>query len=90
MEVQYSKYYAVLQVVNKECDKDMDYPSNGVSIFGCLRPVYADDEFYLRRLFHGEFDEDLYDLEWKGTMHFFLLQFAVCSCHEKITLLWLM
>jgi hypothetical protein len=32
--------------------KMMDYPSNGVSIMGCLRPAFADEESYIRTLFH--------------------------------------
>lgn len=42
----------------------MDHPSNGVSILGCLIPAFADEEFYVRRLFHHE-DSD-YDSDEKG------------------------
>ncbi|KAI8006240.1 putative LRR receptor-like serine/threonine-protein kinase [Camellia lanceoleosa] len=42
----------------------MDHPSNGVSIMGCLRPVFVDEELYLRRLFSGE-DSDGYNSDWK-------------------------
>lgn len=45
----------------------MDHPSNGVSILGCLRPAFADEEFYVRRLFHYE-DSDGYNSDWKGIL----------------------
>ncbi|MBA0624788.1 hypothetical protein Godav_010077, partial [Gossypium davidsonii] len=41
----------------------MDHPSNGVSIVGCLRPAFADEESYLRRLFHFDYDEG-YTSDW--------------------------
>ncbi|XVF37822.1 hypothetical protein REPUB_Repub20aG0044000 [Reevesia pubescens] len=47
-----------------EHDRKMDHPSNGVSIVGCLRPAFADEESYLRRLFHFE-DNDGYTSDWK-------------------------
>jgi hypothetical protein len=45
--------------------RKMDHPSNGVSIVGCLRPSFADEESYLRRSFHCE-DSDGYNSAWKG------------------------
>lgn len=48
-----------------EYNKQMDYPSNGVSIVGCLRPAFADEEPYIRTLFHCV-DTDGYDSDWKG------------------------
>ncbi|THG11913.1 hypothetical protein TEA_018082 [Camellia sinensis var. sinensis] len=59
-------YFAkcLTKVVNLEYAKKMDHPSNGVSIMGCLRPVFIDEELYLRRLFSGE-DSDGYNSDWK-------------------------
>ncbi|GAA0178648.1 hypothetical protein LIER_29867 [Lithospermum erythrorhizon] len=51
-----------------EYDKMMDYPSNGVSIWGQLKPAYIDEEIYLRRLFNGE-DSDDYISDWKDNEH---------------------
>lgn len=48
-----------------EYDQKMKHPSNGVSILGCLRPAYADEESYIRRLFYFDEGED-YNTEWKG------------------------
>ena len=48
-----------------EYDRKMDHPSNGVSILGCLRPAFADEESYRRRLFHCE-DGDGYHSDWTG------------------------
>ncbi|XVF65481.1 hypothetical protein PTKIN_Ptkin09bG0252800 [Pterospermum kingtungense] len=59
-------YFAkcLTKAVHTEHDRKMDHPSNGVSIVGCLRPAFADEELYLRRLFHFE-DNDGYTLDWK-------------------------
>ena len=46
-------------------DKEMDHPSNGISIVGCLRPSFIDEEPYLRKLFSCE-DSDGYMSDWKG------------------------
>ncbi|KAF4361663.1 hypothetical protein G4B88_015286 [Cannabis sativa] len=57
-------YFAkcLTKVVNMEYDREMDHPSNGVSILGCLRPTFADEESYIRRLFrHVDGDEYLSD-----------------------------
>ncbi|KAB1227202.1 hypothetical protein CJ030_MR1G022622 [Morella rubra] len=51
---------------NMEYNKQMDYPSNGVSIVGCLRPAFADEEPYIRTLFHCV-DTEGYNSDWKGT-----------------------
>ncbi|KAL6970809.1 hypothetical protein U1Q18_030494 [Sarracenia purpurea var. burkii] len=48
-----------------ESSQKMDFPSNGVSILGCLRPAFMDEELYLRRLFNDE-DSDGYSSDWKG------------------------
>ncbi|KAA8531352.1 hypothetical protein F0562_006061 [Nyssa sinensis] len=47
-----------------EYAKKMDHPSNGVSILGCLRPAFIDEELYLRRLFDVE-DSDGYTSDGK-------------------------
>ncbi|KAK9287796.1 hypothetical protein L1049_016236 [Liquidambar formosana] len=59
-------YFAkcLTKAINMEHGKQMDHPSNGVSIVGCLRPAFIDEESYLRRLFHCE-DSDGYNSEWK-------------------------
>lgn len=46
-------------------DRKMDYPSNAVSILGCLRPAFLDEESYIRRLFISE-DRDDYSWEVQG------------------------
>lgn len=53
-----------------EYNKKMDDPSNGVSIVGCLRPAFADEESYIRTLFHCV-DSDGYSSDWKGISSFF-------------------
>ncbi|EOY04956.1 Pentatricopeptide repeat superfamily protein isoform 1 [Theobroma cacao] len=59
-------YFAkcLTKAVHMEHDRKMDHPSNGVSIVGCLRPAFYDEESYLRRLFHFE-DNDGYTSDWK-------------------------
>uniref|UniRef100_A0A3N7HJW6 Uncharacterized protein n=1 Tax=Populus trichocarpa TaxID=3694 RepID=A0A3N7HJW6_POPTR len=52
------------KAINMEYCRKMDHPSNGVSIVGCLRPSFADEESYLRRSFHCE-DSDGYNSDWK-------------------------
>ncbi|KAJ6401308.1 hypothetical protein OIU84_016677 [Salix udensis] len=52
------------KAINMEYYRKMDHPSNGVSIVGCLRPSFADEESYLRRSFHIE-DRDGYKSDWK-------------------------
>ncbi|KAI8537683.1 hypothetical protein RHMOL_Rhmol09G0043300 [Rhododendron molle] len=67
-------YFAkcLTKAVNMDYANKMDYPSNGVSILGCLRPVFGDEELYLRSLFNGEdsygydSDSDGYSSDWKG------------------------
>lgn len=58
-----------MQAVHVEHDRKMDHPSNGVSIVGCLRPAFADEESYLRRLFHFDYDEGS-KLDRKGFLYF--------------------
>ncbi|KAF3457410.1 hypothetical protein FNV43_RR02067 [Rhamnella rubrinervis] len=52
------------KVVDMEYDKKMDHPSNGVSILGCLRPAFPDEESYIRRLFYYE-GSDGYNSNWR-------------------------
>ncbi|KAK6146290.1 hypothetical protein DH2020_020159 [Rehmannia glutinosa] len=42
------------QAIDVEHTKMMDHPSNGVVVWGFLRPVFLDEEIYLRRLFNDE------------------------------------
>ncbi|XP_061342820.1 uncharacterized protein At3g49140 isoform X2 [Gastrolobium bilobum] len=62
----------LIKAVNMDCDKRMNHPSNGVSILGYLRPVYADEESYLRMIYHTE-DGDGYSSKWKATLAHWLL-----------------
>ena len=55
------------QAINMEYYRKMDHPSNGVSIVGCLRPAFSDEELYLRTSFHCE-DSDGYNSDWKGIL----------------------
>ncbi|KAK2972509.1 hypothetical protein RJ640_000756 [Escallonia rubra] len=59
-------YFAkcLTKAVNMEYAKKMDHPSNGVSILGCLRPTFLDEELYLRKLFNGD-DSYGYTSDWK-------------------------
>ncbi|XP_011084164.1 uncharacterized protein At3g49140 isoform X2 [Sesamum indicum] len=54
-------YFAkcLTKAIDVEHAKLMDYPSNGVVLWGFLKPTFIDEEFYLRRLFHDE-DNDGY------------------------------
>ncbi|XP_010525800.1 PREDICTED: uncharacterized protein At3g49140 [Tarenaya hassleriana] len=60
-------YFAkrLAKAISMDYDRKMDYPSNGVSILGCLRPAFLDEESYIRRLFIPE-DRDDYDWESQG------------------------
>lgn len=58
-------YFAkcMTKAINMQYAVKMDHPSNGVSILGCLRPAFFDEQSYLRRIFnHGE--SDGYHLDW--------------------------
>uniref|UniRef100_M4CGN8 DUF2470 domain-containing protein n=1 Tax=Brassica campestris TaxID=3711 RepID=M4CGN8_BRACM len=57
--------FAIMQAISMDYEKKMDCPSNGVSILGCLRPAFLDEEFYIRRLFLSE-DRDDYSWEVQG------------------------
>ncbi|XP_008802363.1 uncharacterized protein At3g49140 isoform X2 [Phoenix dactylifera] len=52
------------KAVNTKQERKMDRPSNGLSIVGCLRPAFIDEESYLRRLFHSN-DGDDYMSDWR-------------------------
>ncbi|XP_068664683.1 uncharacterized protein At3g49140 isoform X2 [Aristolochia californica] len=58
-------YFAkcLTKAVHTKYGHKMDYPSNGLSIVGSLRPAFIDEESHLRRLFHGE-DVDGYVSDW--------------------------
>ncbi|XP_072972000.1 uncharacterized protein At3g49140 isoform X1 [Typha angustifolia] len=51
-------YFAncLTKAVHAKHSKKMDCPSNGISIVGCLRPAFIEEESYLRRLFHMDDD----------------------------------
>ena len=53
----------------------IDHPSNGVSVWGHLKPAYVDEELYLRRLFDDE-NNDCYTSGWTGIL--ILLQIYQC------------
>ncbi|KAF1864165.1 hypothetical protein Lal_00048730 [Lupinus albus] len=52
------------KVVDMDCDKRVNHPSNGVSILGYLRPAYADEELYVRMVYPIE-DGDRYSSDSK-------------------------
>lgn len=58
-------FCSIIQSVHTEYEEKMDFPSNGISILGCLRPAFIDEESDLRRLFHH--DSDGYSSDWRGT-----------------------
>ncbi|KAH6770294.1 Pentatricopeptide repeat superfamily protein [Perilla frutescens var. hirtella] len=49
-------YFAkcLTKAIDVEHAKLMDHPSNGVAVWGFLKPTFIDEEFYLRRLFNDE------------------------------------
>ncbi|KAL5101479.1 hypothetical protein RYX36_005806 [Vicia faba] len=53
------------KAVNRECEKRMSHPSNGVSILGNLIPAYADEEFYKRMIKYTS-DGHGYMPDWEG------------------------
>ncbi|GAV69653.1 hypothetical protein CFOL_v3_13154, partial [Cephalotus follicularis] len=69
-------YFArcLTKAVDTEYNKNMDHPSNGVSIMGCLRPAFADEETCLRRHFNTD-DSDGYYSDWKDA--------EILSCSSK-------
>lgn len=50
----------VKSVDSKHMEK-MDYPTNGLSVIGCLRLAFVDEEPYLRGLFDKEDDDFVFD-----------------------------
>lgn len=71
-----SLVFAIMQAISMDYDRKMDYPSNGVSILGCLRPAFLDEESDIRRLFTSE-DRDDYSWEVQGSFTFSWPQNAV-------------
>ena len=59
-------FFSTMQSVHTKYGEKMEFPSNGISIVGCLRPAFVDEESYLRRLFHHE-NGDGYSSDWRGT-----------------------
>ncbi|CAM8950902.1 unnamed protein product [Rhodiola kirilowii] len=55
----------ITKSIDAEFNKKMDHPSNGLSVFGCLRPAFVDGESYLRRLFFEA--SNGYILDWNDT-----------------------
>ncbi|PIN11749.1 hypothetical protein CDL12_15643 [Handroanthus impetiginosus] len=53
-------YFAkcLTKAINAEHAKLMDHPSNGVAVWGFLKPTFIDEEYYLRRLFNDEDSDD--------------------------------
>nr|XP_016470500.1 PREDICTED: uncharacterized protein At3g49140 [Nicotiana tabacum] len=60
-------YFAkcLTKAVDMEHAKMMDYPSNGISIWGHLKPAFLEEEFYVRRLFSDDEVGDGYSSDWK-------------------------
>ncbi|KAM0926050.1 hypothetical protein ACQ4PT_003887 [Festuca glaucescens] len=60
-------YFAkcLTKAVHDNHGEKMDNPSNGLSIVGYLRPVYIEEESYLRTLFHAECKADGYSSDWR-------------------------
>ncbi|XP_039072136.1 uncharacterized protein At3g49140 isoform X1 [Hibiscus syriacus] len=69
----------LMKAVLEEHERKMDHPSNGVSIVGCLRPVFADEEAYLRRLFHFEDDEGYASNRKDGEVPKFSSKYGGCK-----------
>ncbi|XP_009765199.1 uncharacterized protein At3g49140 isoform X2 [Nicotiana sylvestris] len=67
----YSKLHPVYfakcltKAVEMEHAKMMDHPSNGISIWGHLKPAFLEEEFYVRRLFSDDEVGDGYISDWK-------------------------
>ncbi|KAI5565554.1 hypothetical protein BDE02_14G129600 [Populus trichocarpa] len=70
------------KAINMEYCRKMDHPSNGVSIVGCLRPSFADEESYLRRSFHCE-DSDGCNSDWKAILEHFSGKGSRCNVALK-------
>ncbi|KAK4370682.1 hypothetical protein RND71_010157 [Anisodus tanguticus] len=51
--------------VNMKLAKMMDHPSNGISIWGRLKPAFLEEEYYVRRLFSDDEASDGYTSDWK-------------------------
>lgn len=83
-------YFAkcLTKAINMECGKKTDHPSNSVSIVGRLRPVFIDEESYLRRLFHPE-DSDCYssDLKDGEILSFSSRRSSTCSILYRLEIM---
>ncbi|CAN1731987.1 Uncharacterized protein At3g49140 [Linum perenne] len=55
-------YFAkcLTKAIDMEHDRNLVHPSNGVSIVGCIRPAFDDEESYFRSVIHSE-DSDGYN-----------------------------
>ncbi|PKA49939.1 Uncharacterized protein AXF42_Ash019255 [Apostasia shenzhenica] len=60
--VYFSKY--LTKSAHSKHKEKMECPSNRVSIMGCIRPAFVDEETYLRGLFLQEDDDD-YVFDWR-------------------------
>lgn len=60
-------YFAkcLTKAVHMKHAKMMDHPSNGISIWGRLKPAFLEEEYYVRRLFSGDEVSDGSTLDWK-------------------------
>lgn len=56
--------------------KMMDHPSNGISIWGRLKPAFLEEEYYVRRLFSGDEVSDGSTLDWKGKVEQSIIRFT--------------
>ncbi|XP_060172408.1 uncharacterized protein At3g49140 [Lycium barbarum] len=61
-------YFAkcLTKAVHMKHAKMMDHPSNGISIWGRLKPAFLEEEYYVRRLFSDDEVSDGYTSDWKG------------------------
>ncbi|XP_071938469.1 uncharacterized protein At3g49140-like isoform X1 [Coffea arabica] len=77
-------YFAkcLTKVVSAEHVKMIDHPSNGVSVWGHLKPAYVDEELYLRRLFDDE-NNDGYTSGWTDGEGF---SSSDCGSHKRSTI----
>lgn len=53
------------KAVHMKHAKMMDHPSNGISIWGHLKPAFLEEEYYVRKLFHDDEASDGYTSDWK-------------------------
>ncbi|CAN4100694.1 unnamed protein product [Withania somnifera] len=60
-------YFAkcLTKAVHMKHGKMMDHPSNGISMWGRLKPAFLEEEYYVRRLFNDDEVGDGYTSDWK-------------------------